>query len=103
MANKKTKLALEIGAGLLAMGTAGYYFFTSENSKKNRKIIASWANNLKRDVDKKIKVLKSLDKSAVANVIEKTAAAYKGSGGVSAKDLSAVVSELKKNWKKLVK
>lgn len=103
MANKKTKLAIGVGTGLLAAGAVGYYFFAGKDAKKNRKIATSWANKLKRDAEKKIKTLKSMDRSAVIKVIEKTAAVFKGSGDVSKKDLSAAVNELKKNWQKLVK
>ena len=104
MPNKKTKTAIGVGAGLIAAGAvAGYYFFASKNAKKNRKIVASWATKLKRDTEKKIKTLAAMDKSAVTKVIEQTASLYKGVGGISTKDLSAAVSELKKNWQKLVK
>jgi hypothetical protein len=103
MADKKTKVALGVAAGLIATGAAGYYFFASKKAKKNRKIAASWADSLKRDAEKKIKLLKSLDKTAVTEVIESVAAAYRGAGKVSKKDLSAAVSELKKNWQKLAK
>lgn len=104
MANKKTKAAIGVGAGLVAAGAAaGYYFFASKDAKKNRKIAALWASNLKKDVEKKIKVLKSIDKFAVAEIIEKAAATYKSVGKISKKDISTAASELKKNWKKLVK
>lgn len=104
MTSKKTKIAVGVGTGLLAAGTAaGYYFFASKTAKKNRKIVASWATKLKRDTEKHIKVLKKMDKTAVIKMINKAAAAYKGVEDVSAKDLAAAVTELKRNWKKMVK
>lgn len=103
--NKKTKLAIGVGAGLAAAGAAAasYYFFASKSAKKNRKVVASWATKLKHDAEKKIKTLESMDKSAVIKVIEKSASALKNAGGIDKKDLSAAVAELKKNWEKLVK
>lgn len=104
MTNKKTKAAIEIGAGLLAAGAAaGYYFFASKSAKKNRKIAAKWANDLKKDAEKKIKVLKNVDKIAVTKVIEQAATAYSCVKDVGKKELTTAVSELKKNWQKLVK
>jgi hypothetical protein len=104
MVNKKTKVAIGVGAGLAAAGAAaGYYFFASKDAKKNRKIVASWATKLKKDAEKEIKSLKKMEKTSVEKIIGKVSSAYKGMEGINAKNLSAAVSELKKNWKKLVK
>jgi hypothetical protein len=104
MTNKRTKAAIGVGAGLIAAGAAaGYYFFASKGAKKNRKIVASWATKMKRDTEKEVKSLGKMEKSAVTKVINKVSTAYKGLEGIKMKDLSAAVSELKKNWQKLVK
>ena len=71
-------------------------------NEKN-KIAAKWANDLKKDAEKKIKVLKNVDKIAVAKVIEQAATAYSSAKEVGKKELTTAVSELKKNWQKLVK
>lgn len=103
MTIKKTKIAIGVGTGLLAAGAAGYYFFASKDAEKNRKIVASWATKLKKDVEKEVKAIKSNKEPVVKKIIDKVSKAYKGLEGVNMKDVSAAVSELKKNWDKIVK
>lgn len=99
-------LAAGIGAGVLAAGAAaaaGYYFYGSKDAKKHRAAAATWAKGMKKEVEKEIKVLKKLDKKAVAVIVDKAAAAYEGARGVNAADLKAAAAELKKNWQELQK
>ena len=65
----KGVLAAEIGAGILAAAAAagtGYYFYTSDSAKKNRKIAAKWAGELKRDVIKRAKAMQAASPKAFA-------------------------------------
>lgn len=50
---RSNKLAVEIGAGIVAASAAaGYYFYGSKGAKKHRKIAAKWATAVKKEVIK---------------------------------------------------
>lgn len=97
----KTEVALGVGAGLLAAGAAGYYFYASKRAKKHRKVAVFWAKNLKEDVQKEIKKLKSLDQATITNAIDKAVKTYKGVRVVRREDLMRAIRELKENWQEL--
>ncbi len=109
MTNKKTTKTMKVvggvGAGLVAAGAAaaGYYFFASKDAKKNRKVAATWATDLKKNIESEIKAVSSMEKEAVMNVIEKAVGVYNDIEDINKKDLAKAASELKKNWQKLVK
>ncbi len=100
----QTKTNMGVGAGLLAAGAAaaaGYYFYASKNAKKNRRIAAKWAQNLKNDVVKQAKKAKTLDRAQVLSFIDKAAGAYETVRSVNKRDLERAAKELKDNWRAL--
>lgn len=80
---------------------AGYYFYASKNAKKNRRVAAKWAIDMKRDVVKRAKALKNVDRAAVAAIVEQSARAYKGIRGLDRGEVERAAKELKKNWQKI--
>ncbi|MEK7156916.1 MAG: hypothetical protein AAB790_03895 [Patescibacteria group bacterium] len=84
-----------------ALAAAGYYFYASKNAKKNRQVAAKWATDMKRDVVKRAKALKNVDRAAVAAVVEQSARAYKGIRGLDRGEVERAAKELKKNWQKI--
>ncbi len=89
-------------AGAAGAAAAGYYFYASSSAKKNRKVAAKWATELKEDVVKRAKkVGDSIDKDTMMDVVDNAAKAYKSVRGLDSKDLAKAVGELKKNWKKI--
>ncbi len=107
--NNKTKQkgrGAEIGAGLAAVGAAlaaGYYFYVSDNAKKNRKMVADWAVDLKGDVLAKAKTLKSnLNKESLMDAIDEVAQTYYTAKNINKKDVGNAVKELKDNWSKVI-
>lgn len=84
-----------------ALAAAGYYFYASKNAKKNRQVAAKWAIDMKRDVVKRAKALKNVDRAAVAAIVEQSARAYKGVRGLDRGEVERAAKELKKNWQKI--
>lgn len=93
-----------LGKGVLAaaaLAAVGYYFYASKDAKKNRQVAAKWAIDMKRDVVKRAKALKNVDRAAVAAIVEQSARAYKGIRGLDRKEVERAARELKKNWQKI--
>ena len=84
-----------------ALAAVGYYFYASKNAKKNRQVAAKWAIDMKRDVVKRAKALKNVDRAAVAAIVEQSARAYKGIRGLDRGEGGRAAKELKKNWQKI--
>ncbi len=100
--NKKGKL----GAGVLAaaaLAAAGYYFYASKDAKKNRQVAAKWAGDFKKDVVKRAKALKKIDRAAVAAIVEQSARAYKGVRNLDRTEIERAAKELKNNWQKIAR
>jgi hypothetical protein len=105
MANKNKKNGG--GMGIVAAGAAiaaGYYFYLSKNAKKNRKIVATWATNLKDDVLDKAETLKeNLNRDSLIGIIDEIAETYYTAKNVRKEDVKEAVDELKENWEKVLK
>lgn len=96
------------GAGLVALAAAGaaaaaagYYFYGSKDAKKNRKIAAKWANDMKGDVLREAKKLKHIDRASLSKIVDKASATYKTVRSVDRGDLDRAVRELKSNLSEL--
>jgi|CXWL01.1.fsa_nt_gi histone H1/5 len=96
-----TKLAVEVGAGLLAAAAAGYYFYGDKKAKKHRAAASKWAKGMKSQVLKEAKKLKKLDQKAMASIVDSATKAYEGVRSVDKNDLKRAALELKKNWKEV--
>jgi len=101
MANKKLIGAGMLAAAAAASAAAGYYFYASKNAKKNRKIAAKWAVDMQKDVLKRAKSLKNIDRAAIAAIVEQSARAYKGVRNLDRGEIERAAKELKSNWKKI--
>ncbi len=102
--SKDTKVALEVGAGVLAAAAAagaGYYFYGDKDAKKHRAAASAWAKGMKADVLKEARKAKKLDQKAMAAIVDKATAAYQAARGVDKADLAAAARELKKHWRKV--
>ena len=84
-----------------ALAAAGYYFYASKNAKRNRQVAAKWAGEFKKDVVKRAKALKNVDRATVAAIVEQSARAYKGIRGLDRGEVARAAKELKKNWQKI--
>jgi hypothetical protein len=112
MTNKNEKgvsnsnIGNNVGVGLVAVGAAlaaGYYFYMSDNAKKNRKMVAEWATSLKDEVMDKAKTLKdNVTKESLASIIDEVAQTYYTAKNVSKEEVMEAVKELKDNWSKVL-
>ncbi len=96
----------KVGAGVIAaaaLAAAGYYFYASKDAKKNRQVAAKWAREFKKDVIKRAKALKNVDRAAMAAIVEQSARAYKGIRGLDRGEVERAAKELKNNWQKIAK
>ncbi len=96
----------KVGAGVVAaaaLAAAGYYFYASKDAKENRQIAAKWAGELKKDVVKRAKALKNVDRAAVAAIVEQSTRALKGARDLNRSEIERAAKELKKNWQKIAK
>jgi hypothetical protein len=105
MANKKSGSSHVSRAILVAAAgiSAGYYFYASENAKKNRKIAAKWAGNLKDRVVKEAKKHGTLDKKTLAKIVNATTKTYAKMPKLDPKKLSDAAEELKTHWQKIAR
>lgn len=104
MANKKpenknlSRAVLAAAAGI----TAGYYFYASKNAKKNRKVAAKWAGDLKNKVVAEAKKRGTVDKKTLAGIVDTATKAYAKVGKLDTKQLADAADELKNHWQKIV-
>lgn len=107
MATKKRiggKVAMGAGAlaAAAAVAAAGYYFYASKDAKKHRKIAATWAGGLKKDVVKQAKKVKAMGKEDIMKAVDAATSAYKSARSIDTKELARAAKELKNNWREIV-
>ncbi len=102
MATRKTH-GLRRLAGATAIAAAGYYFYTSKDAKKHRKIAAAWANKFKGDVMRQAKKLKNVDQKTLQTIVNNVASTYHGAKNMDRKEVERAARELKNNWQHVMK
>jgi len=95
---KKTGKIIGAGIGLAALAAAGTYFLFGERGAKNRAKIAGWSLKMKGEVLEKIEALKSIDREAYHELVDKVAARYAKLEKVSAAELRHLTVDLKNAW-----
>ena len=95
---KKTGKIIGAGIGLAALAAAGTYFLYGERGAKNRAKIAGWSLKMKGEVLEKIEALKSIDREAYHELVDKVAARYAKLEKVSAAELRHLTVDLKNAW-----
>lgn len=96
----------KVGTGIALAGlaaAAGYYFYASKDAKKNRRIASKWANDMKSEVMAKAQKIQKMDKTNIAAAVDNVAKAYRSAKNVDSKELARATSELKKNWREIVR
>lgn len=96
--------AAAIVAGVLAAtgaAAAGYYFYGAKDAKKHRKAAVVWAQDMRKEIQKEAKRVRSLDMSVMHDVIDRISGAYAEARKVDPAEIRRAADELKGNWKKL--
>jgi hypothetical protein len=93
-----------IAAGVIAAAgaaAAGYYFYGSKDAQKHRKAAVAWAGDMRKEIQKEAKRLRSLDMTVMHDVIDRVSGAYEEARKVDPAEIRKAAEELKQNWKKL--
>ena len=109
MATKKKKeepkgAMLPLAAGLIA-GIAGTYFLYGQGKTPtaNRKKIKGWMIKAKGEALEKLEKLKLVDEESYHKIMDGIAEKYGKVKDVDPAEVEALVKDLKKHWKSLVK
>ena len=106
MATKNTKSnagkVVAVTAGIAVLGAATYLLFGPEG-KKHRKDLKSWMIKMKAEVMEKMEKAKDLTTESYENIVNTVEAKYKAMKHVDADMLAKEVTDLKKNWKAMMK
>lgn len=95
---------VKIGAGLLAAGAAaaaGYYFYASKDAKNHRKIAATWATDMQKEVIEETKHLKKVGPKEFASIVDRIAKTYLEIRAIDRTEMKRAVDELKSHWDKI--
>ena len=98
---KKTKRAIEIGAGIagVAAAAAGAYFLTStKKGKKVSKKAIAWAGKAQKEVVAEMKKIEAINQKAYNKAVDEVAKRYKAVKNVDVKDVVDFSKELKGHW-----
>lgn len=91
--------AVAIGAGVIALAAASYYFFGPEG-KKNQKKVKGWMIKMKGDIVDKLEDVKEVTEPIYHQIVDAVAAKYaKGTKKITPEDVSMYVEVLKKQWR----
>jgi len=92
--------AIGIGAGIAALSAAAYIMF-GPDAKKNRKAVRGWAVKMKGEVIEKLEQAKEITEPVYHNIVDQVQAKYAKVKNIDAKELEAIVADIKKHWKSL--
>ena len=108
MAGKKKPeshgIGLPLAAGAIA-GMAGAYFLYGQGkiSPANKKKIKSWVVKAKGEALEKLEKMKDLDEESYHKIMDGIAEKYGKVKDVDPAEVEALVKELKKHWKSMMK
>jgi len=97
-------MGLPLAAGVIA-GMAGTYFLYGQGkqSAANRKKIKSWMIKAKGEALEKLEKMKELDEESYHKIMDGIAEKYGKLKEVEPAEVEALVKDLKKHWKSMVK
>jgi len=91
-----------IGASVAALSAAAYVLF-GPDGKKNRKAIRSWAVKMKGEIIEKFEEAKEITEPMYHKIIDDVKAKYSEMPNINKEELEAVVAEVRKHWKTMMK
>ena len=91
-----------VGAGVVALAAASYYFFGPEG-KKNRNSLKGWMIKMKGEIVEKMEDAKDLTEDVYAKIVDVVAAKYAKAGKVSEMEIRMFSDMLKSQWKGITK
>jgi hypothetical protein len=94
--------AAAVGAGVLALAAASYFFFGPEG-KKNRHSLRGWMVKMKGEVLEKMENAKEMTQPLYDKMVDTAAMKYAKAGRVSEKEVRVFADVLKQQWQGIVK
>jgi hypothetical protein len=97
-----TGTVVAVGAGVVALAAASYFFFGPEG-KKNRNNLKGWMVKMKGEVIEKMEDAKEMTEAAYERIVDSVAAKYAKAGKISEAEIRLFAGLLKQQWKGIVK
>ncbi|MEO5646545.1 MAG: hypothetical protein ABIO57_02120 [Candidatus Paceibacterota bacterium] len=97
-----TGTVVAVGAGVVALAAASYFFFGPEG-KKNRNSLKGWMVKMKGEIIEKMEDAKDMSEAAYEKIVDAVAAKYAKAGKVSEAEIRLFAGILKQQWKGIVK
>jgi hypothetical protein len=91
-----------VGAGVIAVAAASYFFFGPEG-KKNRHSLQGWMIKMKGEIIEKMEGAEEMTEAAYEKMVDTVAAKYAKAGKVSEDEIRIFAAMLKQQWKGIVK
>jgi len=96
-----TGTVVAVGAGVIALAAASYFFFGPEG-KKNRNNLKGWMVKMKGEVIEKMEDAKDMSEAAYEKIVDAVAAKYAKAGKISEAEIRLFAGILKQQWKGIV-
>jgi hypothetical protein len=87
-----------IGASIVGLATAAYFFF-GPKGKKNQKDAKAWTLKMKAEVIGELEKAKVMSEPVYHKIIDTVAAKYRKELKASPKEVQSLVNDLKDHWK----
>ncbi len=100
--NNNLGKAVGIGAGVAALGAAAYILF-GPDGKKNQKKIKGWVVKMKGEIIEKLEDVKELTEPVYQQIVQEVTEKYKEHKNATAEEIKAVVADLHRNWRSMVR
>jgi hypothetical protein len=97
-----TGTAVAVGAGVIALAAASYFFFGPEG-KKNRHNLKGWMVKMKGEVIEKMEDAKDMSEAAYEKIVDAVAVKYAKAGKISESEIRLFAGLLKQQWAGIVK
>lgn len=97
-----TGTVVAVGAGVIALAAASYFFFGPEG-KKNRNNLRGWMVKMKGEIIEKMEGAKEMTEAAYEKLVDAVAMKYAKTGKISEQEIRLFASVLKQQWKGIVK
>jgi len=91
-----------VGAGVVALAAASYYFFGPEG-KKNRNSLKGWMIKMKGEIIEKMEDAGDLTEEVYNKIVDTVAAKYVKAGKIGEMELRMFSDMLKTQWKGITK